>query len=101
MKKNSLFPSRSNNEARPRGLNPPNTTYSLLQGITKKTSYNYVQAVRRNKDQPFEEQQRRVLKKLRPRLSRDKYMEFVKALNMQTLLKRVVTLKDLESKLGR
>jgi|TARA_Y200000002_G_C22488677_1_gene582024 predicted thioredoxin/glutaredoxin len=99
MRKNSIFPSRYNNEARPRGYNPPNT-YSLLQGITKRTSYNYVQAVKRNKEQPFEEQQRRVLKKLRSRLSRDAYMDFVNALNQQTLLKRVMTLKDLELKLG-
>ena len=99
MRKNSIFPSRYNNEARPRGYNPPNT-YSLLQGITKRTSYNYVQAVKRNKEQPFEEQQRRVLKKLRSRLSRDAYMDFVNALHKQTLLKRVMTLKDLELKLG-
>jgi len=99
MKKNSIFPSRYSNEARPRGYNPPNT-YHLLQGITKRTSYNYVQAVKRNKEQPFEEQQRRVLKKLRSRLSRDAYMDFINALHKQTLLKRVMTLKDLELKLG-
>jgi len=91
---------RSNTQVKPRSYSHINT-YSLLQGTTKRTSFNYTQAIKRNKEQPFEEQQRRVLRKLRSRLSKDNYSEFLTALSHQPLLKRVITLKNLEKKLGK
>ena len=98
---NEVVP-RSNNQVKPRSYSHINSnTYSLLQGITKRTSFNYTQAIKRNKEQPFEEQQRRVLRKLRSRLSKDNYSEFLTALNHQPLLKRVIILKNLEVKLGK
>lgn len=96
---NEVVP-RSNNKVIPRSYSHINT-YSLLQGITKRTSFNYTQAIKRNKEQPFEEQERRVLRKLRSRLSKENYMDFINALYKEPLLKRVIHLKRMEVKLGQ
>jgi hypothetical protein len=103
MKKNSLFGFTSNGArqaARPRSNAPFNTSY-LLQALNKKTSYNYRRAVQANKSQPFQEQERRVLKKLRSRLSISDYKNFYQAFYNQTAFKRFLVLKNLEERLGR
>lgn len=60
----------------------------LINNIAKNTSYAYSSAVARAKQQPLDELQRRVFKRLRPRYSATRFAELMVAVSAMSPLDR-------------
>lgn len=61
---------------------------NLINSIAKNTSYAYSSAIARAKLQPLDELQRRVFKRLRPKLSSDRFIELSTAVSSMLPLAR-------------
>jgi len=72
----------------------------LINNIAKNTSYAYSSAVARAKLQPLDELHRRVFKKLRPRLSADRFKELSTAVGSMSPLDRYDWLREEERRLN-
>ena len=72
----------------------------LINNIAKNTSYAYSSAVARAKQQPLDELHRRVFKKLRPRLSADRFKELSTAVGSMSPLDRYDWLREEERRLN-
>ena len=73
---------------------------SLIKNLARKTSYSYSLAIDRNRKNPLDELQRRVLKKLQPKLSRDRFVQLQNDLSSLCALDRHDCLQEMWSKLN-
>jgi len=72
----------------------------LLTKQAKLCKAPYVQAIGRSKIDPIAELERRVMKKLRPKLSLDSFKELQKALNAMSAIDRIDYLHTMQDKLN-
>ncbi len=72
----------------------------LLTKQAKLCKAPYVQAIDRSKTDPIAELERRVMKKLRPKLSLDSFKELQKALNAMSAIDRIDYLHTMQDKLN-
>ena len=72
----------------------------LLTKQAKLCKAPYVQAIDRSKIDPIAELERRVMKKLRPKLSLDSFKELQKALNAMSAIDRIDYLHTMQDKLN-
>ena len=71
-------------------------TSTLIKSLAKHANYNYSAAVARNKKNPFDELERKVLNKLRPRYSFENFKKLQHSLLKMSLLDKVLWLRNTE-----
>lgn len=54
-----------------------NQTNLIIQNVAKRTSFAYRSAIARNRANPLDELQRRVMRRLRPTYSSDRYAQLI------------------------
>ena len=54
-----------------------NQTKLIIQSVAKRTSFAYRSAIARNRANPLDELQRRVMRRLRPTYSSDRYAQLI------------------------
>lgn len=54
-----------------------NQTKLIIQNVAKRTSFAYRSAIARNRANPLDELQRRVMRRLRPTYSSDRYAQLI------------------------
>ena len=71
-------------------------TSSIFKSLAKHTNFNYRNAVARNAKNPFDELERKVLNKLRPRYSFENFKKLQHSLLKMSLLDKVLWLRNTE-----
>ena len=95
--KHKLSSARRQSSA-PSSVNPQ--IDKLISNIAKHSSYAYSSAIQRSKQNPMDELQRRVFKKLRPRYSSDRFAELMLAVSKLPPLARFDWLTEEERRLN-
>ena len=73
----------------------------LTKNLARTFNHKYQQAKKRNEENPVMELERRVMKKLLPMYSRDRYLELVKVLSMLTPFEKMELLRKIETNLPK
>ena len=73
----------------------------ILKSTAKNTNYKFKQAVERSKRDPVAELQRRVLKKLQPRYSWDRFKELMIAIDRLSPYEKMQKIRQLENHLKK
>ena len=92
--------SKSKQSQQSRTASANQTINNLLKKQALLCKAPYVQAIDRSKIDPIAELERRVMKKLRPKLSLDSFKELQKALNAMSAIDRIDYLHTMQDKLN-
>ena len=74
---------------------------NLTKQLAKSFNHSYQQAKHRNAENPVQELERRVLRKIQPMWSTDRYLELCKALHTMTAFEKMQFLRRIETSLPK
>lgn len=75
--------------------------HNLTKRLAKSLNYSFQAAKKRNEENPVDEMQRRVLKRLRPMYSTDRFLELMRHLHTLSTFERMELLRDIETNLPK
>lgn len=73
----------------------------LTKSIARSFNHNYQQTKKRNEENPVMELERRVMRKLRPMYSTDRYLELCRVLTMLSPFEKMELLRKIETNLPK
>ncbi len=76
-----------------------NQTNLIIQNVAKRTSFAYRSAIARNRANPLDELQRRVMRRLRPTYSSDRYAQLILEVSNLTPFDRQFWLLSMQEQL--